>query len=303
MSIRLFGMITTSASSQYTIEALKTFFDHTILRPEDRFILIDNDGDWQKPFDHPAIEIKINNNQLGFAENANYLVRQALEMQSDLIMLNNDLIFTTDWLTPLEQFENSISSPLSNREVQYTLSVQVVKTQFQQKTTQSSTVMQLEQYMPDKFAIQAIAEAHRANNSGHWSVIVMPFFCVRIPLKILKAVGLFDEEFGRGGAEDYDYALRARLAGFDICYAVGSWILHFYGKSSWSGVEKPEETKSRESRMMSHFETKWGYYLKKLIFEEKEHVATELGLKIPDAPEGYPAFIRSIQKIGLGQNK
>ena len=205
-------MITTAGSIDYTPPALDTFFAYTEMRLQDQFYLIDNDGEWAKrqlSSKHQISNI-INPEPLSFASNSNQLIRIALESKSDLFILNNDLIFTADWCTSLDKAGLSICCPLSNREVQYVMAIQVVKTAAQGKIFSTPMEMGLESYFGNEYSIQALAQSHRNNTTDDFlPVLVMPYFCVRIPFEVLRVVGFFDEEYGKGGAEDYDYSLRA----------------------------------------------------------------------------------------------
>ena len=270
--MKIFGMITTSASLAYTVAAIKSFFRHTPLDHEDRFYLIDND----KSFDIgesclPGQMFVIKNDKpCGFAENVNQVIGLCMESKADLFFLNNDLILTKEWITPLLITENSILSPLTNREVQYATSVVVAKTRKESCSFITKMSMQLEEW--DEAALDFIAETHKRNASGYWPVYVLPFCCVKIPFSILNAVGMMDESFGRGGGEDYDYCLRAYMAGFDVRYALNSYILHFMGKSSWSGVETETEQIAREEVFRNRFAEKWGTPLSDAILKEKAEI-------------------------------
>lgn len=267
-------MVTTRSSASYTGPALASFFRHTTLGPEDRFLLIDNDGA-ENTISAPyasKIETIVNPSPRSFAANANQAVSIALDSGSDLYFLNNDLIFSENWISPLESETESILSPLSPREVQYACSVVNTKSKISVSTTVLTNPSNLEDYLRCPCAFDYIAEAHRLNTEGYWSLFVVPFFAVKIPLLVLQKVGQFDEKFGLGGAEDYDYCLRAVLAGFQVKFALKSYLLHFAGKSSWAGPEDSERRKSRESVFMKVFEDKWGSALFDMIFHENEKV-------------------------------
>ena len=89
-------------------------------------------------------------------------------------------------------------------------------------------------------------------------MLSLPFFCVKVPFQIWSTVGQLDESFGKGGAEDNDYCLRAHEAGFSVEYALESYLLHFSGKSTWDGAETPDETKERDELYLTRFQGKWG---------------------------------------------
>ena len=265
-----FAMVTTTGSRDYTPFALRSFFKHTELGGEDKFFLIDNDSD----FEVDALEVECpliricNPAPLGFAENVNQIISRALTENASVVFLNNDLVFPSHWFEPLRSDEPVIASPLSNREVQYAASVHVIKTQSVAKLFVTGMEMKLDDYIGSEAALEAIAEAHRSKAQGVLSVYVLPFFAIRLPFAVLKSVGYFDTSFGAAGGEDYDYCLRARLAGFDVRYILNSWILHFYGKSTWSGVEDPDMRRKREANFMRVFREKWGEDLFELLLHE-----------------------------------
>jgi hypothetical protein len=244
-------MVSTRASERYTPVAVESFFRNTELDPAERLILIDNDRSLNElPFAE-RIELIPNSSPLSFAENLNQtLVRAG---GAEVYFLNNDLVFTPGWLKPLETIEDAIVTPLSNREVQYA-----------KDTLRLERYLSLEDFQGKESLLDAIAEYHRARSQGYRSVFYLPFFCVKIPPKIYSRLDPLDEGFGKGGAEDNDYCLRAILAGFKVLYAMQSYLLHFSGKSTWHGAESPEETRTRDELYVKHFESKWGEKLRRL---------------------------------------
>ncbi|RMG44187.1 MAG: hypothetical protein D6719_02340, partial [Candidatus Dadabacteria bacterium] len=208
--MKVFGMVTTASSAQYTPLALESFFKNTCLDRRDLFFLIDNDGSLDpaviEPYEH--VNLIVNPEPLSFSANANIVVEAADRYLADLYFLNNDVIFSRDWLSPLQDPRPRILSPLSNREIQYTL-----------EDMKLHMVMPLEHYLGKEETFDKIAEIHKTNYQGYLQVICLPFFAIKIPLEVIKAVGFFDENFGKGGGEDYDYCLRAYLAGYSVAYA------------------------------------------------------------------------------------
>lgn len=264
--MKLFAMVTTRPSDRYTSYALRSFFEHTPLAPGDRFILIDNDNYYQDPTFKDRIELLVNQAQLGFAQNANQMITLALRENADLYFLNNDIILTPAWLDPFESNSADILTPLSNREVQYKTEV-----------FKAEMIMSLEDYLAQESGLSQLVESHRRATTGYLKVTALPFFCVKLPLAVMQAIGYFDESFGKGGAEDYDYCLRAYLAGFAVKYALPSFVLHFGGKSSWSGVETREQQDARELLFRATFGMKWGMPLMKLLLFEDRSIIPEGG--------------------------
>lgn len=267
----LFGLIHTQASSLYTPYALDSFFECTPLRDDDQLILIENDSSTVETARFGSrVQVLRSERPQSFAENGNILIQQALKRSTDLVFMNNDLYFTPGWLEPILADSESILSPLSNRELQYTLD-----------PLKTAVSMELTDLLPHLTLLPKIVEIHRQRSQGYMRVLILPFFCVRIPLAALHAIGSFDTDFGKGGAEDYDYCLRAVLSDIPVKYALNSYIIHFGGKSTWSGAETAEQQRNREERFHHVFREKWGERLWQLALG----VESEASLTLDDFPE------------------
>ena len=184
----------------------------------------------------------------GFAANANTLLENAIDDATDLIFLNNDIIFSPGWNIPLCSTNASILIPLCNQNLQY-----------QHGDLKLKFLMDLADFIGREQNFLSIIEKHVADTSwrGFRKELHMSFFCFRLPYQISSVVGFFDEQFGRGGGEDVDYRIRTLLAGFDVQLAAESFVLHFMGKSTWRGGESQIETQRHES-YRSYFRDKWG---------------------------------------------
>jgi GT2 family glycosyltransferase len=247
--VNLFGMITTSGSRDYTPLALRSFFSRTPLGTSDRLILIDNDADFVVPDDVPRQRLTVVRPERpqGFAVNANMLLAEARQCEADLFLLNNDLVFTSGWLTPFLKDRRSLLSPLSNAQVNHS-----------HRGLTTRTVMNLDDYIGREADLETIARRHRAVNSGFITVGSLAFFCIKIPKSVYDVVGDFDERFGKGGAEDRDYSVRAWIAGIPLEYARSAFVLHFQGRSTWRGPETDAERVRRDAQYIEAFGKKWG---------------------------------------------
>jgi GT2 family glycosyltransferase len=157
--------------------------------------------------------------------------------------------------------------------------------------------LNLHDYLSFPSAYQFMALSHVRNIQKGLQIpqIVLPYFCIKIPYSILLAVGLFDERYGQGGGEDYDYSLRALLAGFETRYAADSYIFHFGGKSSWDGPESAEEREVRENKFKQHFRGIWGSSLFNFVLHENIASLTELGItELNPAPGQLRNFLLRI---------
>jgi hypothetical protein len=196
------------------------------------------------------------------------MIAEALHTGADLYFLNNDIIFSEGWFLPLLESDRSICAPISNREVEYAGSVVLPKTQVVQQLFVFHGPMTLEQYLAAPRMFDAIADAHRRASTGEMRVIVFPFYCVKLPLPVLRALGKFDESYGVAGGEDYDYCLRAWLAGFDVHMTLGSILLHFWGKSTWSSGKEGADDYKKD--FLEIFRAKWGDALYRFVLCEDD---------------------------------
>jgi GT2 family glycosyltransferase len=246
--MNLFGMITTAASRDYTPVALRSFLASTPAEQCARFILVDNDGDFALPADLPADRITLirHTTPQGFAANANLLLAHARELGADLFLLNNDLVFTSGWLEPLLANRRALLSPVSNAEAAHTSGLFAV-----------SDSMDLADYIGHEAELENIARRHAVARDVYHRITSVAFFCIKIPRAVYEVVGDFDERFGTGG-EDRDYTLRALIAGIPQELALGSYVLHFQGKSTWRGPETAEKQRQRTAFYTAAFEQKWG---------------------------------------------
>jgi GT2 family glycosyltransferase len=226
------------------------------------------------------------------------MIERALGAGADLIFMNNDLVFGKEWLPPLLEGDNAIVSPLCNRDVQYAISAVIPKTGHVSHVFALSSVMELKDYEGNAACFDAIVESHRRIGAGFTSVLHVPFFCVRIPFAVLEKVGKFDEQFGNGGGEDYDYGLRAYLAGHEIRVVLSSFILHFQGKSSWAGGETKEEQRAREEQFFRRFIEKWGNDLFELVLRENTAMLSKAPPVNPERPaESFRECIRVLKGL------
>ena len=242
MTGNLYGMVTVSSSSEYTQLALNSFFRHTKLTAQDRFVLIDNDGAWCQQPDQIVTRDQIHLNSLpgNFSQNINQLINMADQGDQDLMFLNNDVVFTPKWNQRMILGNSVLSVPACN---------QTHDRGFPQS-------LSIQEFGARYGKLNVAAHVHAVQVREPWESLLMPTYVCRIPRQIYRAVGLFDTAFNVGG-EDVDYRLRLLIQGFTIKYCSG-YLLHFNGRSSWNGVETIDQTQTRNQQYTSHFIRKWG---------------------------------------------
>jgi hypothetical protein len=280
-------MISTAASRHYTPVALRSFFAHTPFGSDDTFFLIDNDADFELPDDLAGrVRLVRPPKPQGFAKNANLLIAEARRRGADLVLMNNDLVFTPGWFDGMAAERRALLSPLSN--AQLTRSAGTFTTQ---------PLMELSEYLGHESNVETIGRQHTAECQGYTTVASLAFFCIRIPASVYGEVGTFDERFGKGGGEDRDYAIRAWMAGIPQEYALGSWVLHFQGKSTWRGGETPEQQAQRDAMYTQAFQQKWGAALTyAFIGGDWNLFRTDLELARRLDTHDYPAIVRHLHK-------
>jgi GT2 family glycosyltransferase len=283
----IYAMVTTENSKVYTEEALKSFFINTKLSADDLFFLIDNDSSYELPQTCKDFPISIIKNQKpqSFAANANHSIDLALENNTDLFFLNNDVIFSKNWNEVFLVNNDSVLVPVSNNEVQYTIQVS-------EETSYSIPMKtELENYLVNPKYFEQIVVAHKERNKdlqNYIKLLVVPFFVVKIPNIILKTVGKFDLDYGIGGGEDFDYCIRTHIAGFSVLATQKEYLLHFGGRSINSSTEQ-------KNSYISVFRKKWGSNLAQLIFGDTKKIIENAKFEKYDfQKEGFQDFIKSL---------
>ena len=246
----LYGMVTLKVTNEYANKAVDSFFKNTILNSDDKFVMVDNDGDFKSNWNNGRINednFILNDKIESFSYNMNILMRLAIKENKDLVFLSNDVIFTPNWSELLVTDDMTLSIPSCNQTHNLGITSSLSMDEF-----------------GDRYDILNQISLGVNNEMKYFQSMLMPFYVLRIPLKILKEVGEYDEMFVVGG-EDIDYRLRCLIKGFNVTYTP-SFLLHFNGKSSWNGVETIEQTKERDYNYKIRFISKWGLDLKDICF-------------------------------------
>lgn len=237
-------MVSTHNSEEYTDLAINSFFRNTEFREQDRFFLIDNDGKYQLTQNRDKITIISNHQPKSFAENMNFVMKLAFIDKSDFFGLNNDLFFTENWNKNFGT-RKTISVPLCNQKLTGEFGDLKIK-----------SAMNINDFGGKENELNEFVKTidpQKVNINKE----ILGFHCFHIPYEVLSKVGFFDEKFVNG-AEDIDYRLRAYDLGFDMDVNCSSYLLHFYGKSTWRSGETKDSTLTREKNYRKYFEKKWG---------------------------------------------
>lgn len=176
-------------------------------------VVIDNassDGTLDYLRNQPDIVLIANERNRGFPAAANQGLRVA--RGSYCVLLNNDCIVTSGWLTrlidPLESDAGiGLAGPTTNR-----ISGE------QQIEIDYASLDEL-----DAFAWKRPSAIREVNR--------LVGFCLAMPRAVLNRVGFLDEQFGVGCFEDDDFTRRVREAGFLAVIVTDSFVHHFGSRS------------------------------------------------------------------------
>ncbi|HSY27615.1 MAG TPA: glycosyltransferase, partial [Burkholderiaceae bacterium] len=186
-------IIITHNQLSFTRQCVESIRRYTTLDVE--LIIIDNgstDGTAEYLRAECGIRVLHNDNNLGFPAAVNQgLIASSGEV---LVLLNNDTVVTQGWLDGLIKaldFDSHIGlvGPCSNG------------------------ALGMQQVLPsytDLAHLQEFAIAHNKANRGLVTgARVLGAFCLAIRRSVIEVVGLFEEAYGIGTYDDYDYCCRA----------------------------------------------------------------------------------------------
>lgn len=260
MSNTVYAMISTRSSNFYTEIAVDSFFKSTKLDHNDIFYIIDNDN--EGIYDNKNSNVITNSSPKSFAKNVNDII--GIADGRDVVILSNDVVFTPGWSSPLSQYSNILLLPCCNQTHIYSSPDGILNLQ---------ASMHINEYNNQFNLLAEIAQIHkRSVKPGFFERLLMGFYVFKLPAKVYKTVGLFDEQFGVGGGEDVDYRIRAIEKDIPVKYQSQSYLLHFAGKSTWDSSENQKVTLERNQLYFNKFSEKWGSDLANLMLVGGEPV-------------------------------
>ncbi len=190
---------------------------------------------------HPACRLLLNAENLGFAAGNN--LGLAAARGRDVVLVNSDVVVTPGWFERLLACADAhpragLVGPCTNR---ISGPQQVANVEYDQDSLAGL----------DDWAAR-FAAGHAGQASPHWRAVG---FCVLIRRALLETIGGLDPRFGRGNFEDDDYALRARLGGFESWIAGDCFVHHDGGRSfAAAGIDLATSLATN----WEIFKAKWG---------------------------------------------
>ncbi|MBT2678864.1 methyltransferase domain-containing protein [Bacillus sp. ISL-35] len=234
-------IILTHNKLEYTkqcIESIRRYSDEGTYQ----IIIVDNastDGtvSWLKK--QSDLTTIFNDKNLGFPTGCNQGIKVA--SGDDILLLNNDVVVTENWLKNLKSCLYSSDSigavgPVTNSAAYYTM-----------VPVEYSSMEEMHQFAKGFNQLDAEKWEQRLKLIG---------FCMLIKKSVIEEVGLLDEIFSPGNFEDDDYSFRIQKAGYKLILCKDTFIHHYGGTSFKEDIEKYHQVlKMNEDK----FETKWGF--------------------------------------------
>ncbi|SHI38708.1 glycosyltransferase [Lutispora thermophila] len=217
-------------------------------------IVVDNhstDGtvDWLK--EQKDLKLILNDENYGFPKGCNQGIQAAKE-NNDIILLNNDVIVTPNWLNNLRK------CLYSSKDIGAVGAITNSCSNYQAIPVNYSNLDEMIRF----------AESNNISNNSLWEErLRLVGFCMLIKNEVVQKVGLMDEIFTPGNFEDDDYSFRIRKAGYKLMLCKDSFIHHF-GSASFGKVSKEYRELLMKNR--EKFAKKWGFDPYHIIEIKKE---------------------------------
>lgn len=186
------------------------------------------------------IKLIVNQDNMGFAKGCNQGL--AASRGEYLLLLNNDVVVTPQWLpTLVKAFESDdrrgIVGPMTN----YASGPQLLVDPGYDVNTLAGL---------DEFAISW----SKKNRDQIESCSRVVGFCMLIKRAVVDKIGGLDGRYGLGNFEDDDFCIRARLAGYTGGIVKDCFVHHFGGRTFWGNNLNYEE---RLKNNWELFKQKW----------------------------------------------
>ncbi len=217
----------------------------------------DNSVSWLK--EQHDIKLIVNTENKGFPAACNQGMRLA-EPKNDILLLNNDVIVTKNWLA------NMKTALYSDEKVGAVGAITNSCSYYQQIKCNYETMDEMFKF----------AEKNNVSSPKKWEQRAkLIAFCMLIRREVVDVVGGLDEIFTPGNFEDDDYSFRIIVAGYKLLLCRDVFIHHFGGLSFGRDKAMWELMERNERKLFD----KWG-------IDNSEHLEINYGLiEKMDKPE------------------
>lgn len=232
-------IILTYNGLRYSKECVESIRRYT--EKDYEIIVVDNNSnDGTKKWLSMQKDIKpiYNKENLGFPKGCNQGINAA--NGDDVLLLNNDVIVTPNWLKNLRTclYSNKgigAVGPVTNK-------------------CSNGQSININIKLNSINEMLRWCERYNKSNCCKWQEKDrLVGFCLFIKKEVINKIGLLDERFSPGNYEDDDYSLRIRKAGYKLILCKDTFIYH-YGGASFSRCDYLRLLQINKSK----FEEKWG---------------------------------------------
>lgn len=235
-------VILTYNNLQYSKLCIESIRKYTV-KDTYEIIVVDNnstDGtvEWLK--NEKEINTIFNKENLGFPKGCNQGIDIA-DKSNDILLLNNDVIVTPNWL------DNLIKCLYSQTDIGAVGAVTNNCSYYQSISAVYKNIDEMINY----------AQSNNISDSNKWEQRVKLIgFCMLIKREVLNIVGLVDERFSPGNFEDDDLSFRIQLAGYKLMLCKDVFVHHFGNTSFKKDIKEYNKLLLTNSKK---FEKKWGF--------------------------------------------
>lgn len=291
-------IILTYNNLDYNIQCIESIRSYTEKNTYE-IVVVDNgssDGTREWLSIQSDLKLVFPDENTGFPKGCNLGI-QVAEKNNDILLLNNDIVVTPNWInnlrTCLYSDENiGAVGPITN----YAWNNQAIPVPYD--------------FIQD---MVSFAETINKSDSSKWEQKVKLIgFCILIKRKVLDTIGLLDERFSPGNYEDDDICMRIIEAGYKL-FLCNDCFIHHYGNVTFK--KEPEKFNNVLAVNSEKFREKWSfkspstegdrYEMLTLINEPKEknlnilQIGCDFGVTLLRAKYLYP----DAQIFGIETNK
>ncbi|WP_246317038.1 glycosyltransferase [Paenibacillus agri] len=211
-------VILTYNKLEFTIDCIESIREYTTQGTYE-IIVVDNastDGSREWLSEQMDIITIFNDENYGFPKGCN----QGIEVATgeNILLLNNDVIVTTNWL------DNLLLALNSSAEVGAVGAISNECTYYQNISVNYTNIEEMQEF----------AKKINIHNPSEWEQrIKLVGFCMLIKRGVINEIGILDEIFSPGNFEDDDYSFRIMQAGYRLLLCKDTFV-HHHGHATFS---------------------------------------------------------------------
>lgn len=235
-------VILTYNNLDYNIQCIESIKQYTNKNTYE-IVIVDNgstDGtrEWLKQQD--GLKLVFPKENTGFPKGCNLGI-DAAAIENDILLLNNDIVVTPNWLDNLNNClysDDSIGAvgPITN----YAWNNQAINVSY-------SSIQEMIKF----------SAAINISDKNKWEQKAkLVGFCLLIKRSVLNLTGLLDEQFSPGNFEDDDLCARIIKAGYKL-FLCNDCFIHHYGNISFK--KEPGKFNNILAINSQKFRQKWGF--------------------------------------------